>query len=126
MGIRGVIASASLKLGGTPCQDFSIAGYPRRNCLGLIEAIHGSPQASSMSGIRGVIASASLKRRAARCNGEIHRRIRGVIASASLKPMNARGDRLKKDRIRGVIASASLKRDAADGDLHGLAGVSEA
>ena len=61
-GIRGVIASASLKLETEQQTDGESFEYPRRYCLGLIEAAAAVGSAAVGSAcIRGVIASASLK-----------------------------------------------------------------
>ena len=61
--IRGVIASASLKLGAIGPLRRSALIYPRRYRLGLIEALLLCSDAGLQPEyIRGVIASASLKR----------------------------------------------------------------
>ena len=68
-GFRGVIASASLKRGhGCRVAGHHAKGIPRRDCLGLIEAV-------------------SSRRRPSGCR---RRRFRGVIASASLKHLGPR------------------------------------
>ena len=112
-GIRGVIASASLKPGdSTLFWAARSAAYPRRYCLGLIEAITAFIVfLHHCAGIRGVIASASLKLYNPAGAGEFEIGIRGVIASASLKQFRPlRNHLLSGEGIRGVIASASLKR----------------
>ena len=109
-GIRGVIASASLKPRQSGKEQDNKNQYPRRYCLGLIEASQvPSVSIPRSSCIRGVIASASLKPVPGK--GVLRKvpRIRGVIASASLKPTTAYRSRARRRRIRGVIASASLK-----------------
>ena len=66
-GIRGVIASASLKLEFTDTRKPTKIRYPRRYCLGLIEANSTNRLLRMCDNcIRGVIASASLKRKPAR------------------------------------------------------------
>ena len=69
-GIRGFIASASLKLNcGSPSMRTSV-WYPRLYCLGLIEACRGSRRRQfDRDCIRGFIASASLKQRLRRLEG---------------------------------------------------------
>ena len=87
-GIRGFIASASLK----QSKNFGFIAaickrYPRLYRLGLIEAFHPIPRQGRdiAAGIRGFIASASLKRCSVNCRLSRRGCIRGFIASASLK-----------------------------------------
>ena len=84
-GIRGVRASASLKLLNLPPRPGVQVKYPRRSRLGLIEACSTPRPRRRRIGIRGVRASASLKRRGSGDRAMRVRGIRGVRASASLK-----------------------------------------
>ena len=59
--IRGVKASASLKLPPLAKDLLLVPGYPRCKSLGLIEARLHDGTAENNFGIRGVKASASLK-----------------------------------------------------------------
>ena len=94
-GIRGVIASASLKQTDVPVSSANAdAAHPRRYRLGLIEARPtGCASARASGGIRGVIASASLKRRAffrdGRTAAQHPRRYRlGLIEASISTPKN--------------------------------------
>ena len=86
MCIRGVYASASLKLGVTQGRFTGEPLHPRCLRLGLIEATTPRSGSCLPRCIRGVYASASLKRSARKRGYRERRRIRGVYASASLKP----------------------------------------
>ena len=60
-GFRGLIASASLKLGNAFGSEVNAKGIPRLDCLGLIEARRYEFQQIPTARFRGLIASASLK-----------------------------------------------------------------
>ena len=102
--------------------------YPRRYCLGLIEARLGGARGSSAEWYprRYCLGLIEARTGALRLMHPVLR-IRGVIASASLKrPVRVGCSGRCRRRIRGVIASASLKPQELSRNHHQTTNVSEA